>query len=157
VSELTSHARRLVVAEITAQHPLTTLNPFWLKFHGLRRPVSPTAADLLEILTAMGLRPRAERWTRPGGPDYASFDELVDVTSGGSASRRSAPAMSAPRLKRRESTARTRLTSAHQAVRWSRSGGKAILQKSDNAEDGRTSVLDVVRMMTAKARMGQQA
>jgi SAM-dependent methyltransferase len=80
VSELTSHARRLVVVEITAQHPLTTLNPFWLKFHGLRRPVAPTAADLLEILTAMGLRPRAERWTRPGGPDYASFDELVDVT-----------------------------------------------------------------------------
>lgn len=80
VAELTSHARRRVVVEITAQHPLTTLNPFWLKFHGLRRPAVPTAADLLEILTAMGLRPRAETWTRPGGPDYASFDELVDVT-----------------------------------------------------------------------------
>ena len=80
ISELTSHARRRVVVETTAQHPLTTLNPFWLRFHGLQRPAAPTAADLLEILTAMGLRPRAERWTRPGGPDYATFDELVDVT-----------------------------------------------------------------------------
>jgi SAM-dependent methyltransferase len=79
-AELTSHARRQVVVEMTAQHPLTTLNSFWLKFHGLRRPVSPTAADLLEILRAMGLRPRFRHWTRPGGPDYASFAELVDVT-----------------------------------------------------------------------------
>ncbi len=80
LAELSSHARRQVVLEITTRHPLTTLNPFWLEFHGLRRPVSPTAADLLEILTAMGLRPQSVSWTRPGGPDYASFAELVDVT-----------------------------------------------------------------------------
>jgi SAM-dependent methyltransferase len=80
LSELTSHARRRVVVETTVKHPLTTLNPFWLKFHGLHRPVTPTAADLLEILTAMGLRPRSQTWTRGGAPDYASFDELVDVT-----------------------------------------------------------------------------
>jgi SAM-dependent methyltransferase len=80
LAELTSHAQRRVVVETTMKHPLATLNPFWLKFHGLRRPVAPTAADLIEILAAMGLRPRSETWTRPGGPDYASFDELVDVT-----------------------------------------------------------------------------
>jgi SAM-dependent methyltransferase len=80
LAELTSHARRRVVVETTSKHPLTTLNPFWLKFHGLRRPTGPTAADLVEILTAMGLRPRSETWTRAGAPDYASFDELVDVT-----------------------------------------------------------------------------
>lgn len=80
LSELTSHARRQVVLEATTLHPLTMLNPFWLEFHGLQRPVSPTAADLLEILTAMGLRPQSRSWTRPGGPDYASFAELVDVT-----------------------------------------------------------------------------
>jgi len=80
LAELTSHARRLVVLETTTLHPLTMLNPFWLEFHGLQRPVSPTAADLLEILTGMGLRPRSRGWTRPGGPDYASFAELVDVT-----------------------------------------------------------------------------
>ena len=80
VSQLSSHARRRVVVEITAVHPLTTLNPFWLRFHGLQRPASPCASDLEEILAAMGLRPRSEKWTRPGGPDYATFDELVDVT-----------------------------------------------------------------------------
>jgi len=80
LAELTAHARRCVVVEATAEHPLILLNPLWLKFHGLQRPVSPRAADLLEILTAMGLRPQFRSWTRPGGADYASFGELVDVT-----------------------------------------------------------------------------
>ncbi len=80
VAALTVHARRLVVAEVTAEHPLVTLNPLWLKFHGLQRPVSPAADDLIEILTAMDLRPASQRWSRPGGPDYASFEELADVT-----------------------------------------------------------------------------
>ena len=80
VTALTGSARRVVVAEMTAQHPLVSLNDLWLKFHGLRRPVSPTAADVIEILTVMGLRPGHEAWRRPGGRDYASFDELVDVT-----------------------------------------------------------------------------
>ena len=80
VTALTGSARRVVIAEMTAQHPLVSLNDLWLKFHGLRRPVSPTAADVIEILTVMGLRPGHGAWRRPGGRDYASFDELVDVT-----------------------------------------------------------------------------
>jgi SAM-dependent methyltransferase len=77
---LTGRARRLVVVEVTTAHPLTSLNPLWLRFHGLRRPQSPTAADLTAIAVAMGLRPRFQRWTRPGRPDYTSFAELVEVT-----------------------------------------------------------------------------
>jgi SAM-dependent methyltransferase len=77
---ITASARRIVVVEMTAEHPLATLNPLWLRFHGLRRPQSPTAADLLGILEAMGLAPGRERWRRPGGRDYASFEELTDVT-----------------------------------------------------------------------------
>ena len=80
VIALTAGARREVVAEMTAEHPLVSLNALWLRFHGLRRPVSPTAADLIEILEAMGLRPGHEIWRRPGGKDYATFDEMVDVT-----------------------------------------------------------------------------
>jgi SAM-dependent methyltransferase len=80
VAALTAAARRTVVVETTTAHPLVSLNALWLRFHGLRRPVSPTASDLIRILTAMGLRPAHETWTRPGGPDYASFEELVDVT-----------------------------------------------------------------------------
>ena len=80
VAALTARARRLVITEMTASHPLVTLNDLWLKFHGLRRPDGPTADDVLRILTAMGLRPGCRRWRRPGGPDYGSFDELTDVT-----------------------------------------------------------------------------
>jgi SAM-dependent methyltransferase len=80
VTALTAAARRIVIVEMTAEHPLVTLNALWLRFHGLRRPTGPTAADLLAILDAMGLRPGHETWRRPGGRDYAGFAELVDVT-----------------------------------------------------------------------------
>jgi SAM-dependent methyltransferase len=80
LTALTSAARRIVVLEMTATHPLTSLNELWLRFHGLRRPEGPTADDLLAILGLLGINARHERWGRPGGADYASFDELVDVT-----------------------------------------------------------------------------
>ena len=80
VTALTAHARRLVVVETTCTHPLTSLNALWLRFHGLRRPDRPTAEDVLAILSAMGLRIGHARWRRPGGPDYATFAELTDVT-----------------------------------------------------------------------------
>lgn len=80
VTALTGHARRLVVTELTAVHPLVTLNELWLRFHGLRRPDGPSADDLLRILAAMGLQPSSRSWRRSGGADYASFDELTDVT-----------------------------------------------------------------------------
>jgi SAM-dependent methyltransferase len=80
VTALTGSARRAVVVEMTTQHPLVSLNPLWLRFHGLTRPMSPAAADLIQILERMGLRPGYETWRRSGGGDYASFGEMVDVT-----------------------------------------------------------------------------
>lgn len=80
LAALTAAARRLVVMEITALHPLVSLNSLWLRFHGLVRPAGPSADDLLAILAAMGIRAGSERWRRPGGPDYESFAELADVT-----------------------------------------------------------------------------
>ena len=77
---LTNHARRRVVVELTATHPLTSLNPLWLRFHGLRRPDGPTAADLLAILAGAGLSAGHTEWDRPAEADYAGFAELVDVT-----------------------------------------------------------------------------
>jgi SAM-dependent methyltransferase len=77
---LTGHARRRVVVEMTAVHPLAVLNPLWLRFHGLTRPTGPTAADLLAIVSEMGLNARHTEWSRPAEADYASFAELVDVT-----------------------------------------------------------------------------
>jgi len=80
LAALTSHARRRVVVELTAAHPLTSLNPLWLRFHGLRRPDGPTAADLLAILSEAGVRARHTEWNRPAEADYAGFAELVEVT-----------------------------------------------------------------------------
>jgi len=80
VAALSAAARRLVVAEVTAVHPLASLNALWLRFHGIRRPDGPTADDLIAILSAMGLSPGHERWRRPATDDYATFSELVDVT-----------------------------------------------------------------------------
>jgi len=80
VAALTSHARRRVVVEITARHPLTSLNPLWELFHGLARPTVPTADDAIAILAALGLAPSSETWSRPSETEYESFDELVEVT-----------------------------------------------------------------------------
>jgi SAM-dependent methyltransferase len=80
LTALTDHARRRVVVETAAVHPLTSLNPLWLRFHGLERPQRPTAGDTLAILGAMGLNPRHTEWNRPGEADYQSMAELVEVT-----------------------------------------------------------------------------
>ena len=80
LAALAPAARREVVLEMTAAHPLVSLNQLWLRFHGLVRPTGPTADDLLAILAAMGIQAGSRRWRRPGGPDYESFAELTDVT-----------------------------------------------------------------------------
>ena len=80
LAALTGHARRQVVIELTAAHPLTSLNPLWLRFHGLERPKGPTASDVLAILDAMGLRAGHTEWNRPAEADYATVRELAEVT-----------------------------------------------------------------------------
>ncbi|MQA88393.1 MAG: methyltransferase domain-containing protein [Streptosporangiales bacterium] len=80
VLALTSHARRRVVVQLTARHPLTPLNPLWLRLHGLRRPDRPVAGDAVAVLMALGLRPQARTWMRSERPAFDSFDDLVEVT-----------------------------------------------------------------------------
>jgi hypothetical protein len=80
LTTLSRHARRRVVVETAAIHPLTSLNPLWLRFHGLKRPERPTVRDVLDIMAAMGLNPRHTEWSRPAEADYQSMAELVDVT-----------------------------------------------------------------------------
>ncbi|MHB1596491.1 MAG: class I SAM-dependent methyltransferase [Streptosporangiaceae bacterium] len=80
IAALTGHARRVVVAEVSAAHPMSGLNDLWLRFHGLRRPTRPTGADLLAILRALGLNPEHRVWQQTAGPEYPSLDELADVT-----------------------------------------------------------------------------
>lgn len=62
---LTAHARRRVVVEMTAVHPLTNLAPLWRHFHGIDRPDGPTAALAVEVLNENGIEPIVESWKRP--------------------------------------------------------------------------------------------
>jgi SAM-dependent methyltransferase len=80
VAELTGHARRRVVVEITARHPLAALNPYWREFHRLDRPTEPCAERAIQVLESLGLSVRVDRWTAPPEAEYAAFATLVDVT-----------------------------------------------------------------------------
>ncbi|MFK0249136.1 class I SAM-dependent methyltransferase [Amycolatopsis azurea] len=77
---LSTHARRQVIVEVAAAHPLTELNPLWRRFHGIERPTGPTADDFLTVLGELGIEPTVARWRRLPEAEYATFAELTDVT-----------------------------------------------------------------------------
>jgi SAM-dependent methyltransferase len=68
VVALAAAARRGVVVELHAVHPGAWLDPLWLQFHGLRRPAPATAEDVLAVFAEVGIRPEAQRWSRPAQP-----------------------------------------------------------------------------------------
>ncbi|MGW7530765.1 class I SAM-dependent methyltransferase [Amycolatopsis sp. NPDC054798] len=76
---LTAAARRRVVVETAARHPLTELNPLWQRFHGIKRPTGPTAEDCVAALAEVGIEPEVVEWRRPPEPEYAEFASTVDV------------------------------------------------------------------------------
>jgi SAM-dependent methyltransferase len=67
VEALTAHARRLVVVELTAAHPLVYLAPLWRTFWDLERPPGPRAEDALAVLREFGIEPEVELGRRPPG------------------------------------------------------------------------------------------
>ena len=70
-------SRRRVVLELPTHHPLSWMNPLWEQFHGLTRPTSPTAGDLVEILSALGLPDvSAEYWSTQRDAGAATAEEL---------------------------------------------------------------------------------
>jgi hypothetical protein len=80
VGALTAHARRRVIVDLAEAHPLTTLNPLWQHFHGIKRPDGPTADDAVAALRQLGIDPEVTRWNKAAAPEYQRFGELVDVT-----------------------------------------------------------------------------
>jgi len=62
---LTSHARRRVVVEIGARHPVSNTNPLWKHVWGIDRPEGPTADDALAVLAEAGIDASSERDVRP--------------------------------------------------------------------------------------------
>lgn len=74
---LDSHARRRVVLELTAVHPLSRLNPLWLEFHGVRRPTSPTATEAVDVLREIGIEPRRHAWNAARGGGFQRREDVV--------------------------------------------------------------------------------
>jgi SAM-dependent methyltransferase len=74
---LTDHARRRVVVEMTERHPMSDLNPLWLRFHGVVRPTRPTSDDAEAVLREIGLRPERKDWNQPRPGSYETVAEMV--------------------------------------------------------------------------------
>jgi len=77
VEALTDHARARVVVEMTEVHPTEPMNPLWLRFHGLVRPVGPTWEDAAEAVRSLGYEVGVDRWDTAPLHVYDSFDEMV--------------------------------------------------------------------------------
>ena len=61
-------ARRGVVVEMLAEHPMAWLDPLWVRFHGLHRPPSATVDDAVAVLRELGVAPVVTRWERTSRP-----------------------------------------------------------------------------------------
>lgn len=64
VAGLIAVARRGVVMEMAAEHPLAWLDPLWLQFHGVRMGRAPVAEDFVDVLKSAGMSPTVARWSR---------------------------------------------------------------------------------------------
>ena len=76
-TELTTHARRRVVLELSGRHPRFGLNSLWGHFWDVGRPTGPTADDALAVLAEVGIDPAVERVPRVG----RAMDPQVRVAS----------------------------------------------------------------------------
>jgi hypothetical protein len=77
---LATAARRRVVLELTAEHPLTGTKALWQALHGIERPSSPVAHDAVAVLEEMGLDVGVETFDRPSlwvGTDRAELVAFV--------------------------------------------------------------------------------
>jgi len=80
VDALAGHARRRVVIEITASHPVARLSPLWLRFHGLARPSRPTSEDAAAAVAAIVGTVQVERERLRSDGAAGSWADLVAFT-----------------------------------------------------------------------------
>ncbi|MHA6795309.1 class I SAM-dependent methyltransferase [Pseudonocardia bannensis] len=65
---LSAAARRGVVVEMLAQHPMAWLDPLWVRFHDLHRPPPATTDDAVGVLVELGIRAEVTSWEREKPP-----------------------------------------------------------------------------------------
>ena len=77
---MAAHSLRGVVLELTEAHPWAPLGPYYRALHGIDRPDGPTVDDLVDVIREeMGVEPTVERWERPGGTWFESWDEIIEL------------------------------------------------------------------------------
>jgi SAM-dependent methyltransferase len=74
---LTAHARRRVVVELTAEHPMAWTAPYWKALHGVELPGRPVAGDAVAVLEELGFDVRPARWRREYQMIGESGDEAI--------------------------------------------------------------------------------
>ena len=126
---LTDHARRRVVVETATRHPLTSLNPLWLRFYGLKRPERPIARDMLAILAAMGRNPRHTEWSLLPKPTTSRWRNWWRSPGAGCACRPSGPARWRPRWWSWGAIPGSPVILDPRGGTWSRSGGRGARER----------------------------
>jgi Methyltransferase domain len=61
---LAAYARDRVVLELTVEHPMAWMRPYWEALHGLDQPDRPTVDDAIAVLAELGFNVRQQRWRR---------------------------------------------------------------------------------------------
>lgn len=80
LAELTLHARRRVVVELTDVHPWTGMSLLWKHFHGQDRPTGPSADDFGEVLDELGVAAEHETCPREALWQNAAPEVVVEFT-----------------------------------------------------------------------------
>jgi SAM-dependent methyltransferase len=62
---LDEHARFRVVLEMPDHHPLASMTEAWRHFWNLERPQGPTPANLLDVLSDLGINAKRLQWRGP--------------------------------------------------------------------------------------------
>ena len=76
---LDARARRRVVLELTAKHPLDWMRDLWLRFHDLERPTGPTAGDARDVLAGLGYPAEREERVVAGERVSGGFGRREDA------------------------------------------------------------------------------
>jgi SAM-dependent methyltransferase len=76
---LDAYARRRVVLELTARHPLDWMRDLWRRFHALERPTGPTADDAREVLAGLGYPAEREERVVAGERVSGGFGRREDA------------------------------------------------------------------------------
>jgi SAM-dependent methyltransferase len=79
IQALNQHARKRVVIEIPAHHPLANLSEAWKHFWNLDRPSEPTPELLVSILADLGIKAQISYWISEVRKEV-DFEQQVEFT-----------------------------------------------------------------------------